>query len=125
MKCQAIKAIVLIAILCVGLPFTVTWANTARPTFHVMPTPKASHARGRLIKLAPGSLRDNIQRIAKDYGWKQVVWALPEDYQWVGYARWRSDSIQHTLRQVLKDYPLQAVLYRGNHILVIRPRTRT
>lgn len=39
------------------------------------------------IDVYPGSLKENIERIAKHYGWRQVVWDAPEDYRWVGKAR--------------------------------------
>lgn len=70
-----------------------------------------------------GSLKTNIQRLAKQMGWPQVVWNVPNDYVWVGTTRIKAHSISGVLYRLLANYPLQAVFYAGNHILVIRPRT--
>ncbi|MCH9770779.1 MAG: toxin co-regulated pilus biosynthesis Q family protein [Gammaproteobacteria bacterium] len=70
-----------------------------------------------------GSMRMNIQRLAKIYGWPTVVWSLPNDYNWLGKTRVHANSLPSLLRHILTGYPLQAVFYQGNHILVIKPRT--
>ncbi len=75
------------------------------------------------IDVYSGSLKENIERIAKHYGWRQVVWDAPEDYRWVGKARIHGENLQDILRQLLTDYPLQAVFYKGNHVLYIHTRT--
>jgi len=85
--------------------------TTVKPTYKVSTT------------LYPGSLKNNITRIAAYYGWKNVVWSAPDDYNWVGTTRVRAANLQGILRKVLKDFPLQAVFYEGNHVLVITPRT--
>lgn len=75
------------------------------------------------IAVYPGSLRENIERIAAHYGWHQVVWDAPQDFTWVGYAQIQGDDLASVLRQLLADYPLQAIFYQGNHVLYIHPRT--
>jgi len=75
------------------------------------------------VEVYPGSLRENIERIAAHYGWHQVVWDSPQDYQWVGYAQIQGNSLAGVLHDLLYDFPLQAVLYQGNHVLYIHPRT--
>jgi hypothetical protein len=75
------------------------------------------------IEVYPGSLKENVERIAAHYGWHQVVWDAPEDYRWVGYAQIQGENLSSVLRQFLADYPLQAVFYQGNHVLYIHPRT--
>lgn len=74
------------------------------------------------VTLYPGSLKENVERIAAHYGWHQVVWDAP-DYQWVGHAQIQGDNLSSVLRQLLADFPLQAVFYQGNHVLYIHPRT--
>lgn len=74
-------------------------------------------------KLYPGSLKANIQRIARHYGWPLVVWALPNDYEWVGHAKVSGSTLSEVLSKILENYPLQAAFYQGNHVLVITPRT--
>jgi hypothetical protein len=69
----------------------------------------------------PGSLKANIERIAARKGWAQVVWQPRYDYQWTGKTRFEGD-FPEMLSQVLRNYPLQAVFYQGNHVLVITPR---
>lgn len=75
------------------------------------------------IGVYPGSLKENIERIAAHYGWHQVVWDVPQDFKWVGYAQIHGDNLAAVLRQLLDDYPLQAIFYQGNHVLYIHPRT--
>jgi hypothetical protein len=75
------------------------------------------------IAVYPGSLKENIERIAAHYGWRQVVWDAPQDFKWVGHAQIQGDSLASVLRQLLDDFPLQAVFYHGNHVLYIHPRT--
>ncbi len=71
----------------------------------------------------PGSLKKNIEHIAGKYGWAQVVWNVPNDYQWVGQTTIRANDVPGLLTQLLKNYPVQAVFYKGNHILAISQRT--
>ena len=71
----------------------------------------------------PGSLKSNVQRIAAAYGWHRMVWTLPEDYRWVGKTRITAQGLPGILGKLLKGYPLQAEFYKGNHVLVIIPRT--
>ncbi len=71
----------------------------------------------------PGSLKANIKRIARHFGWQRVVWNVPNDYRWVGVTRIRGKGLAGILRKLLNNYPVQAVFYRGNHVLLIRPRT--
>lgn len=75
------------------------------------------------VNLNTGSLRDNIERIAREHGWSRVVWNNKKDYNWVGQTKITYTSFEGIMGKILKDYPLQAVFYQGNHILVIQPRT--
>ncbi len=96
-------------------------STPATPTY-----PKNAIVRQKPLPVAevyPGSLKENIERIASHYGWHHVVWDAPEDYRWVGYAQIHGENLSIILRQLLNDYPLQAVFYQGNHVLYIHPRT--
>ena len=74
-------------------------------------------------RIYSGSLKDNITRLAQHYGWQNVVWAVPHDYEWVGKTDINAQNFPDLLRQLLRNYPLQAVFYRGNHVLLVRART--
>ncbi len=74
--------------------------------------------------LVPGSLRSNILTLAQQFGWDQVIWNVSEDYQWTGCVSVSAPSFKGILEQVLADYPLQAIFYHGNHVLVIAPRSQ-
>ncbi len=90
---------------------------------HPTPTVKITHQwipQAQFI-FYPGSLKQNIQRVAKDFGWP-IVWKPENDYQWVGTARLASNSLPFILDKILRNFPLQAIFYSGNHILVITPR---
>lgn len=91
-----------------------TYVNTVQHT-----TPTESRSR---YTFYPGSLKANITQIAKECGWREVVWLPQYDYQWVGQARLSADNIREILAKVLHDFPLQATFYEGNHVLVISPR---
>lgn len=84
-------------------------------------TPQSLSANS--VTLTPGSLKVNIVRIAKKFGWQRVVWKPSNDYKWVGTTQVYGNSAQVIFRKILADYPLQAQFYLGNHILVIVPRT--
>lgn len=43
----------------------------------------------------PGSLKKNIQRIAKEFGWHDVVWTPSYDYTWVGKTHFNYRSKEH------------------------------
>lgn len=85
-------------------------------------SPVISAARFQ-VTVRPGSLKSNIERISARCGWPQVVWNVPNDYQWVGTVTLRGDDLPSLLAQLLKNYPVQAVLYKGNHIIAVSPRT--
>lgn len=72
--------------------------------------------------LYSGSLQRNLTRLAGQYGWKKLVWLPESDYQWVGQVSVRENDVYTVFERVLNGYPLQAVFYKGNHVLVIRPR---
>lgn len=72
--------------------------------------------------LATGSLRYNIIRVAREYGWNTVVWNAPEDYLWVGQTHIAASNLQNIMQQILCKYPLQAQFYYGNHVLAVVPR---
>jgi len=75
------------------------------------------------VALVPGSLKANVMRISHQYGWHKVIWSSSYDYRWDSYTKITRSSLQDILRMVLVNYPLQAIFYTGNHILVIKPRT--
>lgn len=88
----------------------------------------ATHYYGKRLPVKqvvffPGSLKANVERVARQYGWKQVIWDSPDDYRWVAYTKIRKNKLQDILRVALVNYPLKAVFYKGNHVLVIKPRT--
>lgn len=84
---------------------------------------KARRRRSSRNTIYNGSLRTNIIRLARHYGWKRVVWSAASDYNWVGTTRIRANSLPNLLSKLLRDYPLQAQFYKGNHVLVIVART--
>jgi len=66
-----------------------------------------------------GSLKENIERIMDRYHWK-VVWKAPYDYNFDG--RVTGASLPSVMEQLLKPFPLQAVLYMSNRTMTIVPR---
>ena len=100
---------------------------SSNPSVNVFlpPVQKKMAPRQPLMKsmIYSGSLRTNITRIARAHGWKRVVWNVPNDYRWLGDTQLRAHNLPGILGQLLQDYPLQAIFYRGNHVLEIVPRT--
>lgn len=87
-------------------------------------TPKNHYSAPRFSSTVfPGSLRENITRIARSHGWPQVVWQAPYDYKWTGTTQIQAGNLPELLSHVLAEYPLQAIFYEGNHVLLIAPRT--
>lgn len=97
-------------------------AYTASSSSSMSSRASGSH-RPTVIELNNGSLQQNIQRIGRENGWRNVVWDIPNDYQWVGNTRVVADNLEDALTKVLQNYPVQAIFYQGNHVLLIRPRT--
>lgn len=86
---------------------------------HVLSSPTSFVS---VYTLYPGSLKENIQRLANQFGWTTVKWLAPYDYQWTGTTAVTATNLNQLLQKILPDFPLQAVFYQGNHILVIRAR---
>ena len=82
------------------------------------------HPAPKQIVLFPGSLKTNVENIAQQYGWKRVIWDSPNDYRWVAYTKIKQTRVQDVMQVVLVNYPLQAIFYEGNHVLVIKSRTQ-
>lgn len=86
--------------------------------------PNAYHHGHQVVGiLHTGSLKENLTRVAKQYGWSQVVWDLPHDYHWVGDTQVRTKSLQKLFEHILSRYPVQAAFYQANHVLVFHSRT--
>lgn len=81
------------------------------------------HAEVRYVEIYTGSLKANVVRLARVYGWKQLIWLPTEDYHWIGSVRFSAQDLPSVLGKILEHYPLQANFYAGNHVLVIKPRT--
>lgn len=108
----------------ISAPETPAEAALAPMPVPVVPVAAPAKAKPLLtVDIYPGSLKENIERIAANAGWHQVVWDAPQDYMWVGHAQIRGENLSVILRRLLDDYPLQAVFYQGNHVLYIHPRT--
>lgn len=75
------------------------------------------------VNLIQGSLKANIERIAKENGWEKVAWNAPSDYNWTANTKIKDQSLVAVMKVILADYPLQAVFYQGNRVLVIQTRT--
>lgn len=85
---------------------------------------KRFYRRGPInVVMYPGSLKSNVERIASNNGWSRVVWMAKSDYRWYGKAQIVAYSLPGVFDKLLKDYPVQAQFYEGNHILAIVPRT--
>lgn len=66
-----------------------------------------------------GSLKQNLERIFKRYHWK-MVWKAPYDYNFDG--RVSGASVPDVMEQLLKMFPLQAIMYMSNKTILIIPR---
>ncbi len=100
----------------------------ARPVYKLSklaPLPRAYTPRTRpvTVTMLPGSIRANIIRIAKQNGWRTVVWNAANDYSWVGKTTVTAPHLEGIFSKILADYPLQANFYDGNHVLAIDSRT--
>ena len=76
----------------------------------------------RSTTLVPGALRAQLTDIAQQWGWQQVVWRVPHDYQWYGHVQFKAKTLFALYSKLLAPYPIQAVFYQGNHVLVFVPR---
>lgn len=119
---------ILIIILCASLlSACVPYPAPVHPTNPVLIT-KDSYMLGQNLKqgrlsakIRAGSLRVNVKHIVAKDKWT-LVWKAHVDYDWVGPTVIRANSISGLIGKLLADYPLQAVFYHGNHVVVVRPR---
>lgn len=116
---------------------SISFANGATvinaPNAHASTEPSTTVTKIQIIKahpvpvfqvwatVLPGSLKANIQRIVRPYGWT-VAWDVHYDFNFVGKVQIRSSSIEGILQALLANYPLQAVFFQGNHVVEIRSR---
>lgn len=75
-----------------------------------------------VVILQEGRLEERIVTLAQKLGWTKVVWNNAFDYELIGTVRFKAASLQDALRQLLDDYPLQAVFYHKNRVIVIEAR---
>jgi hypothetical protein len=68
-----------------------------------------------------GSLKENLERIMGRYHWK-VVWKAPYDYNFDGKVT--GSSLPNVVEQLLKPFPLQAVMYMSNRTIAVVPRQK-
>ena len=95
--------------------------NTLIKKLKPQPLPLEWHPVAQFT-FASGSLQKNIQHIAQQFGWNEIIWKAKGDYRWIGKVKFVNTSLPDILNKVLQSYPLQAVFYQGNHVLVISPR---
>lgn len=98
-----------------------------KPTFSFSSPPHTEFKKQSLpvsteYRFIPGSLKENIVHLAKQLGWSTVIWQPSYDYQWVGISHFSQKNLKEILNEVLEHFPLQAIFYEGNHVLVITPR---
>ncbi|WP_434115417.1 toxin co-regulated pilus biosynthesis Q family protein [Paraburkholderia caffeinilytica] len=77
-------------------------------------------ARTWELRLADGSVRTALARWAQDAGW-QFIWAVPTDFT-IDASATIHGSFEDALHSVVdalshSQVPIQAVLYKGNHVL--------
>lgn len=107
------------------LPAPVAVSSARGPVPIATPLPPQRHvvASSRPAEVyaisVSGSLKENIERIMDRYHWK-VVWKAPYDYNFDG--RVTGASLPSVMEQLLKPFPLQAVLYMSNRTMTIVPR---
>lgn len=100
-----------------------TTRTTITHTEHNIPASQIRLKPNVVITLYPGSLHDNLRRIAAQFGWRRFIWNAPYDYNWVGYTQIKAKSLADAVQKILAGFPLQAVFYEGNKVLAIQLRT--
>ena len=73
------------------------------------------------VTIQSGSLNATLTRLSKQYGW-HLIWHVPNDYQWTGKIKLQGNGLPEMLKQLLPSFPVQAVFYEGNKVLVVQPR---
>lgn len=75
-----------------------------------------------VVTVHTGSLKINIQKIARQGGWHNLVWRPNYDFQWLGNVTITGRNVQDVMAKLLEPYPLQAVFYEANHVVAVVPR---
>lgn len=76
-----------------------------------------------VLRLTTGSLKQNLIRNIRRYPeWSHVVWGLHSDYEWLGTVVIQACTLQAAVAKVLEPYPMTAVFYELNHVVLFEPR---
>ncbi len=107
--------------------FLILLAASAHAQFYstTLPSsPPSSEATQQTIEitLEPGSLKDNLMRIAGKEGWGQIIWAPTYDYVWPTQTTFMVNDLESALSQILAPYPLKALVYPHDRVIVIQPK---
>jgi len=91
-------------------------------SFHKLTKLGTRYNRPFAAMVYPGSLKSNVVRIARQNGWGNVVWKPDEDFKWTGKTTIVANGLPGIYEKLLSGFPVRAVFYKGNHVLVILPR---
>jgi hypothetical protein len=77
------------------------------------------------LRQSDGSVRNALARWAKEAGW-QFVWAVPTDFS-IDASATIHGTFEQALHSVVdaldhSEVPIQALMYKGNHVLRITPK---
>lgn len=97
------------------------------PSIARAPVPDAPSAPAPVweMRVSDGSVRNALQRWAKDAGW-QFIWDVPTDFT-VDADATIHGTLEEALRQVAEalrnsQVPIQVILYSGNRVLRVIPK---
>lgn len=105
--------------LCLGCPLVIAMQG---PVMISQPKPKP---KPFFVMIKGDSLRLAMTDAAHKAGWKQVVWRASMDYRWYGSEKIVGQDLADVFKKLLRHYPLQAVFYQANHVLVIHTTSIT
>ncbi len=75
-----------------------------------------------VVTVRTGSLKVNVEKIARQGGWHSLVWRPNYDFQWLGNVTITGRNVQDVMAKLLEPYPLQAVFFEANHVVAVVPR---
>ena len=103
-------------------------ADTVQPK-HVSSASQLINKKQRRTQKSPrykawvqtGTLKSNIQRLAKQFHWEQVVWQLPVDYRLVGHYSVTGQKETDLFEHLIEQLPVQLIFYKTNRTLLVKP----
>lgn len=104
-----------------GPKFADPFVDVSSPSAHMTASVNNNVKNDYFIRIYPGTLRTNIERLMKKSTYK-MLWQSPYDYHVISQATIKGKNFNDALNNLLMNYPVKAVFYEQNNIMTVVQR---